>query len=118
MTQGAKNGSVSGRPKPPDARLKLALMACIDEGIRQRYRTLQEAAHVSKINRELLSRVRHGEYHRCSIASLLSIAERLHIHIIINVRLVKHRKVAISATKSAGLNREIFSDDFDRSGAS
>jgi hypothetical protein len=118
MTHGAKYGSMSGRPEPPEARLKLALMACIDEGIRERYRTLQEAAHISKINRELLSRVRHGEHRRCSIASLLSIAERLQIHIKINVRLVKHRKVAISATKSPGLNRKIFSDDFDRSGAS
>lgn len=99
MTQGAKNGSVLGRPEPPEARLKLALMACVDEGIRERYRTLQEAARVSKINRELLSRVRHGEHRRCSIASLLSIAERLQIHIKIDVQRVKHSKVAISTTK-------------------
>jgi hypothetical protein len=118
MTRGAKNGSVSGRLEPPEARLKLALMACIHEGIRERYRTLQEAARVSKINRELLSRVRHGEHRRCSIASLLGIAERLQIHIKINVRLVKHKNVAMSATKLPALNRKIFSDDFDRSGAS
>jgi len=91
MTHGAENGSVSGRPEPPEARLKLALMASIDEGIRERYRTLQEAAHASKINRELLSRIRHGEHRRCSIASLLSIAERLQIHIRIDVELVKHK---------------------------
>jgi len=99
MTRGAKNGSASGRPEPPEARLKLALMAAIDEGIRERYRTLQEAARVTKINRELLSRVRHGEHRRCSIASMLSIADRLQIHITIDVQLVKRRKVAISATK-------------------
>lgn len=102
MTQGVKNGSVSGMPEPPEARLKLALMACIDEGIRERHRTLQQAAHVSKINRELLSRVRHGKHRRCSIASLMSIAERLQIHIRIDIRLVKHTKVAISATTIAG----------------
>jgi hypothetical protein len=118
MTHGASNGSMSGRPEPPEARLKLALMACIDEGIRERYRTLQEAARVSKINRELLSRVRHGEHRRCSIASLLSISERLQIHIKINVRLVAHRKEAISATKSSALNRRSFPDDFDRNGTS
>jgi predicted XRE-type DNA-binding protein len=88
----AKNGSVSARQEPPEVKLKRALMACIDEGIRKRYRTLQEAAHVSKINRELLSRVRHGEHRRCSIASLLSIAERLRIHIKIEVQLVNHIK--------------------------
>jgi predicted XRE-type DNA-binding protein len=101
MTHGAKNGSALGPPEPPEARLKLLLMDCIDEGIRQRYRTLQEAAHVSNINRELLSRVRRGEHRRCSIAALLSIAEQLQIHIRINVRLVRRKKVAISATKSA-----------------
>ena len=87
------------RPEPPEARIKLALMACIDEGIRERYRTLKEAARVSKINREILSRVRHGEHRRCSIAFLLGVAERLQIHIRINVQLVKRRKVAIAATK-------------------
>jgi Helix-turn-helix domain len=98
MTIGANNGSVSGGREPPEARIKLALMACIDEGIRERYRTLQEAARVSMINRELLSRVRHGEHRRCSIASLLSIAERLQIPIKIDIQLVKYRKLAISAT--------------------
>ena len=104
MTHDTKNGSVSGPPEPPEARLKLVLMACIDKGIRQRYRTLQEAAHASKINRGLLSRVRHGEHRRCSIASLLSIAERFQIRIKIHVQLVKHKKVAISATKSRDVN--------------
>ncbi len=118
MTLGAKNDSRFRRREPPEARIKLALMASIDEGIRQRYRTLQEAAHVSKCNRELLSRVRHGKHRRCSIASLLRIAERLKIHIKIDVRLARRKKVAISATRSPGPNRKIFSDDFDRTGAS
>jgi hypothetical protein len=89
MRGGARNRLVSAQPAAPEAKLKLALMACIDEGIRERYRTLQEAARVSKINRELLSRVRHGEHRRCSIASLLSIAERLQIHIKIDIQLVR-----------------------------
>ncbi len=88
MTHGAKNGLVSVRQEAPETRLKLALMASIDEGIGRRYRTLKEAADVSKISRELLSRVRHGDHRRCSIASLLSIADRLRIHIKINVQLV------------------------------
>ena len=100
MTRRAKNGPVSGQPEPPEVRLKLALMASIDEGIRKRYRTLEEAARVSKISRELLSRVRRGEHRRCSIASLMSIAERLQIHIKINVRLVRLRKAAKGATNS------------------
>lgn len=99
MRHGAKNGPVSRRPEPPEARLKLALMAYIDEVIRERYRTLQEAARVSETNRELLSRVRNGEHRRCSIASLLSIAERLQIHIRIDVQLVEKGKVVIGATK-------------------
>jgi Helix-turn-helix domain len=99
MKHDAKNGSVSGRPEPPEARLKLLLMAYIDEGIRQRYRTLQEAAHVSNVNRELLSHIRHGQHRRCSIASLMRIADQFQLHIRINVRLVKHRKVAVTATK-------------------
>jgi hypothetical protein len=93
-------------------------MACIDEGIRQRYRTLQEAAHVSKINREILSRVRNDQHRRCSIASLLSIAERLKIHIKINIRLVKLREVAISATKSPPHNQKNIPDDFGKTGVS
>jgi hypothetical protein len=101
-----KNCSVSDQPEPPAARLKLALMGCIDESIRERYRTLQEAARTSKIDREILSRIRHGRHRRCSIASLLGIAERLQIHIKINVRLVKHRKVAISGTKSSAPSQE------------
>lgn len=117
MTHGAKNGAVSGRPEPPEARLKLALMAYLDEGIRERYRTLQEAARVSKINRELLSRVRRGEHRRCSIASLLRMADRLKVHITVDVQLVKRRKVAISATKSPALDRKTFFDDFDKIGA-
>lgn len=85
MTRGANNQSVPTKPDPPEVQLKLLLMRVIDQEIRRRYRTLNEAAHVSTISRELLSRVRHGDHRRCSIAAVLRIAVQLNITIKISV---------------------------------
>ncbi len=88
MRSGARIGTAPAQPVTPEVGLKLALMTAIDEGIGRRYRTLKEAAHIANVSRELLSRVRHGDHRRCSIASLLSIADRLKIHIKIDVELI------------------------------
>ena len=87
MTPNAGNCVAPKTPEPPEARLKLAVMDVINEGIRRRYPTLQKAAHSGRIDRVLLSRIRHGHYRRCSIACLFRVADRLGIDIKIDVRL-------------------------------
>lgn len=85
---GVKNRIAPANRHLAHVQLKLLLMAAIDEGVRRRFGTLQEAANTAGIDRALLSRVRHGDHRRCSIASLLCLAEELHVHIKIDVQLV------------------------------
>lgn len=92
MRSGTRNPTAPAQPTTPAVNLKLALMAAIDEGIGQRYNTLQEAARVANVGRELLSRVRRGDHRRCSIVSLLRIADQLRIHIRIQIELVSTPK--------------------------
>jgi len=69
------------------ARIKLALMAGIDEAIRCRHRTLVDVAVATGVNRQQLSRIRQGHHEGLSVSWLLNVAERLGVTLTIDVRI-------------------------------
>jgi hypothetical protein len=66
--------------------VKFVLMAVIDEGIRNRYPSLEAAAKTLGIGPDKLSRIRHCHYHRYSIAWLLRLANRVGVTVVIDAR--------------------------------
>ena len=72
--------------------VKLLLMRVINEEVTRRFRSLKEAAQVTGVGYEVLSRIRGGDRSRCSIERLIDISIRLNITITVDVRIIKVRQ--------------------------
>jgi len=88
-TRRTNGRQLSRKASPSDVRLKLVVMSAIDAGLRKRYLTLLEAARAANVDRATLSRIRHGDHRRISIASLFDVSDRLGLRIKIDVQLVQ-----------------------------
>lgn len=73
-----------------EARFKLAIMNIIDEDLRYRFRTMEEAAEFANVNDKRLSRMRSHRHDQFSIAWLFKLAKSAHVRIRINVEPIPH----------------------------
>jgi hypothetical protein len=68
-----------------EARFKLALMNIIDQDLRERFRTVEEAADFANINYHRLYRIRARRHDQFSIAWLFKLARSANVAIRINI---------------------------------
>lgn len=68
-----------------EAKFKLAIMRVIDTDLRERFRTLEEAADHANVGFTRLSRLRSQRHDQFSIAWLFRLARDAGVHIKINV---------------------------------
>lgn len=75
--------------KEPDlddeARFKLAIMNLIDQDLRKRFRTVEEAAEFADVDRFRLHRIRGGRHDQFSIAWLFKLARAAKVRIRISI---------------------------------
>jgi hypothetical protein len=83
----ATSGSHAAVALGIEARVKLALIDCIDMGLKRQFDTTRGAAAAAGISRETLSRIHRRRHERLSIASLLRIVAGLPIHVSIEIKL-------------------------------
>lgn len=69
-----------------EALLKLALMNIIDEDLRGRFRTVEEAADFANVDGNRLSRLRSRQHDQFSIAWLFKLARSAKVRIQIQVK--------------------------------
>lgn len=67
------------------ARVKLALMDLIDEDLRERFRTLEEAADFANVDSNRLSRMRSRQHEQFSIGWLFKLARSAKVRIRIKI---------------------------------
>jgi predicted XRE-type DNA-binding protein len=68
-----------------EARFKLAIMKVIDRDLRERFRTLEEAADHANVGFTRISRLRNGHHDQFSIGWLFRLAKDAGVRIRINV---------------------------------
>ena len=99
-------GRAQPNPAPElgfEARVKLALMNCIDEGLKRHFATNQEAADAADVDNATLSRIHQGRHERLSISALLRIIARLPILVSIDINLRRTPRVVGSDCQPDGL---------------
>jgi hypothetical protein len=68
-----------------EARFKLALMTIIDQDLRERFRTVEDAAEYADVDRFRLHRIRAGRYDQFSVSWLFKLARAAKVRIRINI---------------------------------
>ena len=76
---------MSAPPLDDEARFKLLLMQLIDDHIRTRFRTLEEAADTADVTWQRLSRLRSNRHELFSVGWLFKLAKGAGVRLRINV---------------------------------
>lgn len=77
---------------PDEAKFKLALMNIIDQDLRKRFRTVEEAAAFADVDDKRLVRLRSRQHEQFSVAWLFKLAKNAKIRILINLELGRKRQ--------------------------